>query len=231
MTHLLETEDLTRTYGSFRALAPTSLILDSGDLVALTGPNGAGKSTLLLCLSGLLHPTSGKVSVEGFDLYQAEKQAKSRLAFVPDVPRFYTELTVWEHLQFMAYAHHAQDGFEIRAEKLLREFNLWKDRELYPHNYSRGMRLKLGLMMAFIRPFRVLLLDEPTSALDYDTVQFLCRKLMDLRDNGSAILLSSHDPELIQQLGAARWRMDQGILSSEDEEEEQSSEVQNEIAS
>jgi ABC-2 type transport system ATP-binding protein len=219
MTPLLETEDLTRVYGSFRALAPTSLVLDSGDLVALAGPNGAGKSTLLLCLSGLLHPTSGKVRVEGFDLYQAEAQAKSRLAFVPDVPRFYTELTVWEHLQFMAFAHHAQAGFEVRAEKLLKEFNLWKDRDLYPHNYSRGMRLKLGLMMAFIRPFRVLLLDEPTSALDFESVRFLCHKLIELRDSGAAILLSSHDPELIELLGAARWQMDQGMLSSEEEEE------------
>jgi len=226
MTPLLETEDLTRVYGSFRALAPTSLVLDSGDLVALAGPNGAGKSTLLLCLSGLLHPTSGKVRVEGFDLYQAEAQAKSRLAFVPDVPRFYTELTVWEHLQFMAFAHHAQAGFAVRAEKLLKEFNLWKERDLYPHNYSRGMRLKLGLMMAFIRPFRVLLLDEPTSALDFDSVRFLCHKLIGLRDSGAAILLSSHDPELIELLGAARWRMDQGMLSSEEDEEELTAETQ-----
>jgi ABC-2 type transport system ATP-binding protein len=224
MTPLLETVDLSRIYGSFRALAPTSLILESGDMVVLQGPNGAGKSTLLLCLSGLLRPTSGKVLVEGFDLYHAELQAKSRLAFVPDVPRFYTELTVWEHLQFMAYAHHTQNGFKARAEKLLKEFNLWNDRDLYPHNYSRGMRLKLGLMMAFIRPFRVLLLDEPTSALDVESVHFLCQKLIDLRDGGAAILLSSHDPDLIEKLGAACWHMDQGILSSEDADEAEESE-------
>ena len=134
MPVLLETEDLSRVYGPFRALAPTSLELDAGELVVLSGPNGAGKSTLLLCLSGLLRPTSGKVRVEGFDLYHNEVEAKSRLAYVPDVPRFYTELTAWEHLQFMANAHRSQDGFERRAQALLREFGLWEARDLYPHN-------------------------------------------------------------------------------------------------
>jgi ABC-2 type transport system ATP-binding protein len=218
MAPLLETEDLTRAYGPFRALAPTSLVLEPGDLVAISGHNGAGKSTLLLCLSGLLRPTAGKVRVEGFDLYHDEIEAKSRLAFVPDVPRFYTELTAWEHLQFIAAAHRVADGFERRAEALMKEFDIWTARDLYPHNYSRGMRLKLGLLMAFIRPFKVLLLDEPTSALDPESIRLLQHKLLDLRDAGAAVLFSSHDPDLAIALGAARWHMDQGILSSEEEE-------------
>ena len=217
MPVLLETEDLSRVYGPFRALAPTSLVLDAGELVVLSGPNGAGKSTLLLCLSGLLRPTAGSVRVEGFDLYRSEVEAKSRLAYVPDVPRFYTELTAWEHLQFMAYAHRAQEGFERRAQSLLREFGLWEARDLYPHNYSRGQRLKLGLLLAFIRPFKVLLLDEPTSALDRESGLLLERKLLDLRDLGTAVLLTSHDADLASHLGAARWRMEGGLLSEEEE--------------
>ena len=219
MPALLETEDLTRAFGPFRALAPTSLVLEPGDLVSLSGHNGAGKSTLLLCLSGLLRPTGRKVRVEGFDLYRDEIQAKSRLAFVPDVPRFYTELTAWEHLQFVAAAHRATDGFERRAQSLMKEFNIWDARDLYPHNYSRGMRLKLGLLMAFIRPFKVLLLDEPTSALDPESILLLQHKLLDLRDTGAAVLFSSHAPDLAAALGAACWRMEQGILSSDEEEE------------
>ena len=217
MPSLLETEDISRAYGPFRALAPTSLVLEAGDLVVLTGPNGAGKSTLLLCLSGLLRPSTGTVQVEGFDLYRDEAQAKSRLAYVPDVPRFYTELTVWEHLQFMAYAHRAQEGFERRANDLLREFGLWEARDLYPHNYSRGMRLKLGLLLAFIRPFKVLLLDEPTSALDVESGRLLERKLLDLRAEGKATVITSHDSEIAERLDAARWHMEHGILMGEDE--------------
>jgi ABC-2 type transport system ATP-binding protein len=220
MAPLLETEDLTRAYGPFRALAPTSLVLEPGDVVSLAGHNGAGKSTLLLCLSGLLRPTAGKVRVEGYDLYHDEIRAKSRLAFVPDVPRFYTELTAWEHLQFMAAAHGVSKDFAQRAEALMKEFDIWRDRNLYPHNYSRGMRLKLGLLMAFIRPFSVLLLDEPTSALDLESIHLLKHKLLDLRDAGAAVLFSSHDPDLAVALGAARWRMEQGVLSSDGDEEE-----------
>jgi ABC-2 type transport system ATP-binding protein len=156
--------EISRTYGEFQALAPTNLTLEAGQVAVLTGPNGAGKSTLLNCLSGLLRPTTGTISIAGYDLYADEREAKRSLAFVPDVPRFYTELTAWEHLQFIALAHNSGSGFAERAERLLREFGLWEARHLYPHNYSRGMRLKLGLLLALIRPFQTLLLAWPTCA-------------------------------------------------------------------
>ena len=209
---LLQVTELSHKYGPFQALAPTDFSLEAGQITFLTGPNGAGKSTLLLCLSGLLYPTTGSVRIEDYDLYRDEREAKSRLAFVPDVPRFYTELTAWEHLQFIALVHKSGEGFEDRAESLLREFNLWEARELFPHNYSRGMRLKLGLVMALIRPFRVLLLDEPTSALDVDGVALVQRKLNEIRASGAAILLTSHDQVLSDSLADQIWRMSQGQL-------------------
>src|SRR5512140_555707 len=212
MPPALETHALSRTYGEFRALAETNLSLQPGEIIVLSGPNGAGKSTLLLCLSGLLRPSSGEIAVEGFDLYRREVEAKKRLAFVPDVPRFYSELTAWEHLQFVALAHGAGEGFDERAETLLNELGLWEARHLYPHKYSRGMRLKLGLALAFIRPFKVLLLDEPTSALDAEGAALLKARLLALREQGAAILLSSHDPQVAEELGARRASMRQGHL-------------------
>ena len=209
---LLQVTELSHKYGPFQALAPTDFSLEAGQIVFLNGPNGAGKSTLLLCLSGLLYPTTGSILIEDHDLYRDERDAKRRLAFVPDVPRFYTELTAWEHLQFIALAHKVGEGFDDRAETLLREFNLWEARELFPHNFSRGMQLKLGLVMALIRPFRVLLLDEPTSALDADGLALVQRKLSELRAAGAAILLSSHDSGLAGGLADRVWRMSQGQL-------------------
>jgi ABC-2 type transport system ATP-binding protein len=210
MTEPLQTRDLSRSYDRFQALTPTDMTLRSGEIAVLSGPNGAGKTTLLLCLSGLLRPSTGTVTIDGHDLYTGEKEAKRQLAFVPDVPRFYTELTAWEHLYFIAQAHQVGDGFEQRAEKLLREFGLWEARNLYPHNYSRGMRLKLGLLIAFIRPFKVLLLDEPTSALDVESVAILAERLKELRQRGTSILLSSHDPNIAKDLADRTLKIQSG---------------------
>jgi ABC-2 type transport system ATP-binding protein len=209
---LLEARQLSRNYGAFHALYETDFELSSGKIVVLTGVNGAGKTTLLHTMSGLLRPSSGTVIIEGFDLYRDERQAKQRLAFVPDVPRFYTELTAWEHLLFFSRAFNDPDNFEVKAERLLKEFNLWDAKDLFPHHYSRGMRLKLGILMALIRPFGVLILDEPASALDPEGTDLLINKLTELRDQGAAILLTSHNQEFTSQLGDEVWRMQQGHL-------------------
>lgn len=214
MTDPLRASELSRSYGKFQALMPTDLTLRSGEIAVLSGPNGAGKTTLLLCLSGLLRPTTGTITIDGHDLYIEEKEAKRQLAFVPDVPRFYTELTAWEHLYFIAQAHQVGKGFDERAEILLREFGLWDSRDLYPHNYSRGMRLKLGLLIALIRPFKVLLLDEPTSALDVESIRFLVERLKELRQRGTSILLSSHDPNLAKGLANRTLRIQNGNVEN-----------------
>ena len=213
MTTPLQTKDLSRSYGKFQALTPTDLTLHSGEVTVLLGPNGAGKSTLLLCLSGLLRPSTGTIIIDGHDLYTEEKDAKRQLAFVPDVPRFYTELTAWEHLYFIAQAHQVGIDFDQKAENLLCEFGLWEARNLYPHNYSRGMRLKLGLLIALIRPFKVLLLDEPTSALDVESISFLIRRLKELRQSGASILLSSHDPNIAKELADRTLRIQGGQVN------------------
>ena len=192
MESTLLADEISRYFDKFRALAPTYLEFHPGQITILQGPNGAGKSTLLQCLSGLIRPSTGKITVAGFDLYQKEREAKKHLAFVPDVPRFYQEMTAWEHLKFMAAAHSVLSGFEERAERLLRTFGLWEARDLFPHNYSRGMRLKLGLLLVFIRPFDMLILDEPTSALDEESTRMLADLLVQLRLRGKSILLSSH---------------------------------------
>ena len=215
MTSALAVHDLTRSYNEFCALHPTSFEIPAGEIVVLSGPNGAGKTTLLLCLAGLLRPTEGRIEICGHDLYEDEVEAKQRLAFVPDIPRFYTELTAWEHLQFIALAHGAAEGFEERARAVLTELGLWEARELYPHNYSRGMRLKLGLALAFIRPFQVLVMDEPTSALDPQSTGYLQEKLLDLRHQGKTIFITSHHLGIIEALRARHWVMEQGELKRE----------------
>jgi ABC-2 type transport system ATP-binding protein len=212
MADPLQARELSRSYGKFQSLMSTDMTLHAGEIAVLVGPNGAGKTTLLLCLSGLLRPTTGVITIDGHDLYEEEREAKRQLAFVPDVPRFYTELTAWEHLYFIAQAHQVGADFNQRAETLLREFGLWDARNLYPHHYSRGMRLKLGLLVALIRPFKVLLLDEPTSALDIESIGFLVKRLKELRQSGASILLSSHDPNVAEELANRTLKIQGGTI-------------------
>ena len=209
---MLKAVDLSKKYDSFLALAPTSFGLNGGEITVLSGANGSGKTTLLACLSGLLSPSSGTVSVAGFDLYRHEVEVRRRLVYVPDVPRFYVELTAWEHLRFIALANQAMQDFEQRAEELLRKLDLWEARNLFPHHYSRGMRLKLGLALALIRPFDIILMDEPTSALDEDGAAVLSNELCNLKNRGAAVFISTHDPQLIHHFGDRRLTIDHGVL-------------------
>ncbi len=208
----LEVQKISYMYGSFQALQETSFTVNNGETVVITGPNGAGKTTLMLCLSGLLLPTSGKVIVDGYDLYQRECSAKRRLSFLPDSPHFYQELTTWEHIRFVALAHNVEQGFEKRADSLLSEFELSEARHLFPHALSRGMRLKLGIILCLIRPFGVLLMDEPTSALDPVGTAVLCEKLSDLSTDGAATIITTHDLSLASVLGGRTVRLQRGYI-------------------
>jgi ABC-2 type transport system ATP-binding protein len=208
----LEARGVARSFGQFYALEVTDLTLQPGKLAWLIGPNGSGKSTFLNCLGGLLHPTQGRVQVSGYDLYREEREARRRLAYVPDVPRFYTELTAWEHLRFVALAHDVEDRLAQQGQEVLERLDLWRARDMFPFAYSRGMQLKLGLACALVRPFEVLLLDEPSSALDPDSTQVLREILREVVARGGSVFLSTHDLALPRDLGGTVYRMRAGKM-------------------
>jgi ABC-2 type transport system ATP-binding protein len=213
VTDILEVKEISKKYNDYYAVAPVSFSLRSAEIVVITGPNGSGKTTLFSCMTGLIPLSSGSVKIAGYDLYEDEVEVHRRMASVPDVPRFYTELTAWEHLEFIGSANNVdKNEIESRGKKLFEDLGLWEARTLFPHNYSRGMRLKLGLAMAFIRPFDVLLLDEPTSALDFESVDLLIELLRGFRDQGKTILLSSHDQRLIETLSDRQLNIINGVI-------------------
>ena len=137
---------------------------------------------------------------------------KRRLSFLPDFPHFYQELTVWEHIRFIALAHSVEKGFEKRADILLNEFDLTEARDIYPHALSRGMRLKLSIILCLIRPFSVLLMDEPTSVLDPVGTAILYEKLLSLSADGAAIIITTHDLSLANRLGGRTVQMQRGHI-------------------
>lgn len=206
----LEVLDLTKYYGEHAVLDKLNLKLPPASLVGLLGPNGAGKTTLLKALAGLIKPNKGTIKIAGYDLGTQESEARRHLAYVPDVPNFYVELTVIEHMELLARAHGAMDQFKEQSERLLRRFGLWAARHQPSFTLSRGMSQKLAICCGFIRPSKVLLLDEPGGTLDIKSVARLYESLDEYRKGGGLAIFSSHQWEALQDLCDLFVLVDQG---------------------
>lgn len=206
----LEIYDLTKRYGNHAVLDNLNLKLPPASLVGLLGPNGAGKTTLLKSLAGLIKPDKGVIKIAGHDLATQESEARRYLAYVPDVPNFYVELTVIEHMELLARAHNAMADFGEKSERLLRRFGLWDARHQPSFTLSRGMSQKLSICCGFIRPSKVLLLDEPGGTLDIRSVSRLYDSLDEYRQAGGLAIFSSHQWEALQNLCDMFVLMDRG---------------------
>jgi ABC-2 type transport system ATP-binding protein len=183
---VLEARGLRKTYGELVALDLLDLEVRPGECVALIGHNGSGKTTTLR----LLEPSDGRVTVAGGGL--EEERSRAALSFVPDSPLLYPDLTVREHLELVGLAHGIGDDLDGRVAKLLELFELTSRGDFLPGQLSRGMRQKAQLACALVRPFQLLLLDEPVVGLDPPSQQALHRILVAAKQDGAAILLSTH---------------------------------------
>ncbi len=209
----LSTTHLCKAFGKHQILSDIDLNVGAGEIVTITGANGSGKTTLLQCIGGLIKPTSGKIQILGFDISEHDMDAKKLLAYVPDVPKFYAELTAREHLMLIGRAHGVQQNLEGLVQELMVEFGIWQDRNQFPQHYSRGMSLKLGLCLAFIRPHKVLALDEPTASLDLESSLVLGEYLERSRSKDNAVLIITHDKAIIEKFADRTLRLHDGKLS------------------
>jgi len=188
---MLHVENLTYQYGTLVVLRDLSLHLAPGQVGLLFGENGAGKSTLLRCVAGWTEPRKGSLAVDGATLRGEDREYRARVAFVPDTPDFYDELTAWEHLHLVGQLHRLPD-WQDRATHLLERFRLLEHQGALPFTFSRGMRAKLALCMALLISPPLLLLDEPFNALDALARQTLWQALRAHAEQGGAVLFSSH---------------------------------------
>ena len=193
-TGLLSASGLGRSYDGYIALGSFNLEVEAGELVALIGPNGAGKTTFLNLAAGLLDPTSGKVEVDGH--VPGSLEARAALSFLPDSPVFYEDLSVVEHLEYVAALHGAENA-EARIDELISRLGLdgWED--ALGSELSKGMRQKASIAFALVRPFKVLLADEPLDGLDPPSRDTLFAMLAETKAAGAAIVVSTHRPDVI----------------------------------
>ena len=201
----------SKAYDDRLAVDALGFTVEPGEIVGLVGPNGAGKTTTLRAITGILKPTSGTITVSGFDVVDQPVEAKRRLALVPDDPPLFQSLTVWEHLQLTAQLYGIRD-WEDRGEALLDRFDLTDRRRTLADELSRGMRQKTAVCAAFLHQPEVLLLDEPLTGLDPRAIRNLYAAIRDIAAAGAAVLLSSHLLGQIETLCTGFVILSQGRL-------------------
>jgi ABC-2 type transport system ATP-binding protein len=194
----LAVEGLVKTYGDAPALGPVDLTAASGERVVLIGHNGSGKTTLLRLSAGLLDPTAGTISVGGQPA--GSLAARATLSYLGDQPVFYDDLSVREHLEYIARLH-GVDDWEPPATDLLARLGLADRADELPTTFSRGLRQKAAIAIAFVRPFQLLLVDEPFVGLDRPGREALLALVNEAHRRGAAMLIATHE---LQTIGGAQ---------------------------
>jgi ABC-type multidrug transport system ATPase subunit len=185
----LRVEELTKRFGKTVAVDRLNMTLQGGEVLGLLGPNGAGKTTTFLCLCGLLRPDGGTISLDGTRLGAERGRA---IALIPETPDVYPMLTVWEHLAFVARSVELAPGWEERAEDLLERLELAPVRNALGQSLSKGMRQKTLIAATVLAEAPVLLFDEPMIGLDPKGQRELRDLIVQLRERGTAIVISTH---------------------------------------
>ena len=195
---MIETHQLTKTYGDLHAIYRLDLTLDKGDVYGFIGPNGAGKTTTMRILATLLNPTSGEASVCGQSIYNNAKEIRRMIGYMPDFFGVYDDMKVIEYLEFFAAAYRINGMTRKKiCDDVLELVDLGYKRDALVTSLSRGMTQRLGLARVLLHDPDVLLLDEPASGLDPRARIEMRGLLKELRKMGKTILVSSHIlPEL-----------------------------------
>ena len=195
---MIETHQLTKTYGDLHAIYRLDLTLDKGDVYGFIGPNGAGKTTTMRILATLLNPTSGEASVCGQSIYNNAKEIRRMIGYMPDFFGVYDDMKVIEYLEFFAAAYRINGMTRKKiCDDVLELVDLGYKRDALVTSLSRGMTQRLGLARVLLHDPDVLLLDEPASGLDPRARIEIRGLLKELRKMGKTILVSSHIlPEL-----------------------------------
>ncbi|MBQ9797170.1 MAG: ABC transporter ATP-binding protein [Clostridia bacterium] len=217
---MLNVSHVTKKYGKLLACNDVSFSLEPGSVTVLLGPNGAGKSTLMKAVIGFLR-YDGDVTVGGIP--NKTTDARRLLGYIPELPSLYPNLTVSEHLEFIARAYRLTD-YKAYAEELLERFELSDKRKKFGDELSKGMQQKLNICLGLLPRPKMLLLDEPMIGLDPHAIKELKQMMAQMREEGCTLLVSTHiidsvdmlwDRTIIMQNGTVRANVLRTQLESE----------------
>lgn len=208
---MLEVCHVTKKYRKNTAVDDVSFTLDPGMITVLLGPNGAGKSTMMKSIMGFLR-YNGAIRVDGYDNHSLN--AKRVLGYVPEIPALYPNLTVWEHMEFIARAYSMKE-YKERAEELLERFELTEQKKKFGDELSKGMQQKLNLCLGLLPEPEILMLDEPMIGLDPHAIRQLKETVEEMRNNGKTMLISTHIIDSIESLWDRTLILQKGKIAAD----------------
>ncbi|MGZ8423894.1 MAG: ABC transporter ATP-binding protein [Candidatus Binatia bacterium] len=202
MSTVVDTKNLSKRYREKLAVNALNLTIEEGEVFGFLGPNGAGKTTTILMLLGLTEPTSGEVSVCGFNPTSQSLEVKKRVGYLPESPGFYDDLSARENLLYMARLNRIpEEEARRRTAEVLDQVGLPDDGRRLVKEFSRGMKQRLGIAEVLVKKPTAIILDEPTLGIDPDGAIRILELIRDLnRDHGLTVMLSSHHLQQVQQI-------------------------------
>lgn len=203
---MLEVVNVSKKYGKFLAVDNVSFSVPDGTVGILLGPNGAGKSTVIKSIAGLVK-YEGEIRLQG--LPARDTEAKKVFAYVPEIPGMYEALTVREHIEFIRRAYCVEAG-EEEIRRLLERFELDDKQDKLGNELSKGMMQKVSICCALVIKPHVILLDEPMVGLDPAAIKELKKVILELKEQGTTVLISTHMLEMVKELWDITFVLDKG---------------------
>lgn len=212
--YAIQTANLTKKYDDVVALFGLDLEVEAGSIVGYLGPNGSGKTTTVKLLTGLIQPTLGDSTVLGLSSAKESGKIHALTGVLTETAACYRHLTAMENLRFFGALFGLEDAkIRTRAEHLLKKLDLWSVRDRKAGTFSTGMKQRLSLARALIHTPQVLFLDEPTSGLDPESASIVNHMIGDMaRDEGTTVLLCTHQLRYADEICSSFAILDQGIL-------------------
>jgi len=200
MTNVLTIKGLTKTYATgVEALKPVDLEIEKGEIFALLGPNGAGKTTMISIICGIVTPSSGSVTVAGFDIGRDYKETRRRIGLVPQELTTDAFETVWATVNF-SRGLFGYPPDRKHVEKVLRDLSLWEKKDAKIMELSGGMKRRVMIAKALSHEPEILFLDEPTAGVDVELRRDMWELVRHLRENGVTIILTTHYIEEAEEM-------------------------------
>ena len=211
----IEIQHITKRYGEQLALNDVTLTINKG-IVGLLGPNGAGKSTLMKIITCFIPPTSGKVSVNGFDVLEQPMEVKRIVGYLPEHNPLYLDMYVREYLEFVAGIHQLNGATaKKRIESMIEETGRGPEAHKKIGALSKGYRQRVGIAQAMMHDPQVLILDEPTSGLDPNQLIEI-RSLISSLGKEKTVLLSTHIMQEVEAICQRAIIINKGVVVADD---------------